>query len=60
MNKEKRIMAINMNDFGGRTEHLMRHRYLTIETEDITLIGNTGQEKWRKGDMEWLAGIYFE
>ena len=27
MNKEKRIMAINMNDFGGRTEHLMRHRY---------------------------------
>ena len=25
--KKKRIMSINMNDFGGKNEHLMRHRY---------------------------------
>ncbi len=27
MNKKKRIMSINMNDFGGKNEHLMNHRY---------------------------------
>ena len=27
MNKKKRIMSINMNDFGGKSEHLMTHRY---------------------------------
>ena len=25
--KKKRIMSINMNDFGGKNEHLMSHWY---------------------------------
>ena len=43
--KKKRIMSINMNDVGGKNEHLMSHRYFNNRDRNTVSIGSIGRSK---------------